>query len=92
MKSSKLRKITREFNRYRAPECIAKTLKNEEDKLLILFSGTFSFSCCFDEHFEDYRRMLKDANENYKIEKVIKERNSFIVLYQKLSNTACNSL
>ncbi|MEM2934956.1 MAG: hypothetical protein QXF32_01140 [Candidatus Thermoplasmatota archaeon] len=92
MKSSKLRKITKEFNRYRAPECIARTLKNEKNKLLILFSGTFSFSCCFDEHFEDYRRMLKDANENYKIKKVIKEKNSFIVLYEKLSDTVCDSL
>jgi len=92
MKPERLRAINRRFNRQRTPECRAKTIKNEEDMMVVVFSGTAIFSCCFDEHFEDYRRMLKEVNENYEIEKVIKCKNSFIVLYKKLSDAVCNPL
>ncbi|MBC7081046.1 MAG: hypothetical protein H5T44_02195 [Thermoplasmatales archaeon] len=91
MNSNKLRKITREFNKHRAPECFARTLRNGRNNLVIVFSGTSSFSCCFDEHFEDYRQLLKEENENYEIEKVIRIGNAFVVTYKKLPDTACNS-
>ena len=60
MDDKKLRNITREFNRWRYPECRARTIKNDDEKLIIQFDGTFSFSCCFDEHFEDFRIMLEE--------------------------------
>jgi len=91
MNRNKLRKITRKFNRYRAPECCAKTLKNDEEKLIILFTGTSISSCCFDEHFEDYRIMLKEEG-NYKIEEIIGGGNFFVVVYRKLPDGVCNPL
>jgi len=63
MDDKKLRNITREFNRWRYPECRARTIKNDDEKLIIQFDGTFSFSCCFDEHFEGFRIMFEEKGE-----------------------------
>ncbi len=69
MKSSILRKITRRFNKFRNPECKATTIRNSEVELEVEFTGTTSgFACCFDEHFIDYKYMLKD---NFKMDFII---------------------
>ena len=83
MEEKKLRRITREFNRWRYPECRARTIKNEEDEIIIKFDGTFNYSCCFDEHFEDYRIMLEEEGEKYTIEEVKQIGNKFIVRYKR---------
>jgi len=86
MDDKKLRNITREFNKWRYPECRARTIKNEEDKLIMQFDGTFSYSCCFDEHFEDFRIMLEEKGEEFKITEVKHIGRKFVVRYEKEAN------
>lgn len=86
MQPSKLRKISREFNKYRYPECKVRIIKNSNEKLVAEFSGTACFSCCFDEHFEDYGLMLKEEGETYRIEGMEKKEGKFIVTYSKVRN------
>ena len=86
MDPKKLRKASREFNRYRAPECKVKTIKNTKDRLVVKFEGTgASFYCCYDENFIDYLYYLKDhTGESMKIKDVRQPTpNSFIVIYEK---------
>ncbi|KPJ51057.1 hypothetical protein AMJ40_01165 [candidate division TA06 bacterium DG_26] len=81
-----LRRVTREFNRYRAPECRARTVRNGEDRLVVEFSGTAAhFACCFDEHFVDYGYYLKDvAESDFEIEKIERMKNGwFAVTYRR---------
>ena len=83
MEAAKLRGITRRFNRYRFPECRARVIKNGGNSLVVEFDGTANFFCCFDEHFEDYRIMLKDHGEEFKIEEVKEKGGKFMVRYKK---------
>lgn len=80
--------LIKKFNNVRKPECFAKTIKNDEKFLLIEFSGsTASFSCCFDEYFNDFTYLFKDEiGLNLEI-KDIKRRNlnKFLVKYKILN-------
>ncbi len=84
MKASKLRSITREFNRYRFPECRAKAKRLGEDEIVVEFDGTANFFCCFDEHFEDYRILLEEHGEKFRIEGMEEKGGKFIVHYKKV--------
>ncbi|MCD6473980.1 MAG: hypothetical protein J7K47_03630 [Thermoplasmata archaeon] len=83
MDDKKLRNITKEFKKWRYPECRARTIKNEEEKLIVQFDGTFSYSCCFDEHFEDFRIMLEEKGEEFKITEVKHIGRKFVVRYER---------
>jgi hypothetical protein len=82
--ASILRKVTTRFNRYRAPECRARVLLNEDPLLVVEFTGTrAATSCCFDEHFVDYTYYLKDISGiEFQIDEVdLTERGRFVVTY-----------
>lgn len=85
MNSNILKKLIRKFNSMRFPECKAKTIKNNENELIIEFSGSVaSYSCCFDEHFEDLKYLFED-NGNIKLyidEINRKNEEKFIVKYK----------
>ena len=83
MDKKKLIGIVKEFNRWRYPECRAKTIKNDDEKLIMQFDGTFSYSCCFDEHFEDFRIILEEKGEKFKITEVKHIGEKFVVRYEK---------
>ncbi|MCX8095531.1 MAG: hypothetical protein N3D74_05040 [Caldisericia bacterium] len=89
MNSIFLRKLIKKFNSMRYPECKAKTIKNSKDELIIEFSGTVaSYSCCFDEHFNDLKYFFED-NGNIKlyIDNVKRKDNEkFIVKYKYKQN------
>ncbi|MEO0091640.1 MAG: hypothetical protein ABIK61_02890 [candidate division WOR-3 bacterium] len=81
-----LRKVSTEFNRYRFPECKAKTLLNKRDILKVKFSGTkANFACCFDENFQDFKYYLNDiANCSFIITNIVKTKNNnFVVTYRR---------
>ena len=85
MESNILRKVTREFNKYRYPEARARVLLNKNDYLVVEFTGTkASFACCFDENFIDYKYYLKDiAHKDFNIIKILrKAEDRFLVLYK----------
>ncbi len=84
MKPEILRKTTREFNRYRAPECRVKTVKNTENELIVRFEGTgANFFCCYDENFVDFLYYLKDhGGKSFKIHDVREKKPGvFLVVY-----------
>ncbi len=86
MDSSTLRKVTAIFNRYRAPECRARVVQNKPPFLVVEFSGTrAALSCCFDEHFVDYRYYLKDfSGIEFQIDQVdMTKRGRFVVTYRR---------
>ena len=70
LNSASLKAISRRFNRYRSPECRTKAIENKKGCLIVEFSGTNISSCCFDEHFEDYRQILEEHGEKIQIEKI----------------------
>jgi len=74
-----LRSVTREFNKYRSPECKAKVLFNGNEILGVVFSGTKLYlSCYFDENFIDYRYYLKDiSGKDFAIINIIKKIKHF---------------
>ncbi len=76
--------VSRKFNRYRSPECKAKVLRNKDRYLVVEFSGTNISSCCFDEHFEDYRQILEEYKGKFQIEKIEEKIDRFIVYYKKI--------
>ncbi len=85
MKDQELRKVTKEFNYYRSPECRAQILFKREDIIKIKFSGTKAgYACCFDENFQDFRYYLRDiAKVEATIEKIKRTKNNnFIISYK----------
>jgi hypothetical protein len=85
LESKLLRKVTKEFNKYRYPEAKAKILVNRDDILVVEFTGTkASFACCFDENFIDYQYYLKDiAGKDFKIVNILrKTEDKFWVFYK----------
>lgn len=90
MNSYLLSNIVKKFNKTRKPECIVKTIENNDKFLKVKFTGTTaSYSCCFDEHFNDFRFLLNDeSNIEIRIED-IKRRNlyDFLVIYKILKKT-----
>lgn len=78
-------KVVRKFNKIRKPECYGKTVKNENNSLLMEFSGsTAPYSCCFDEHFNDFSFMLEEQFGVKFIIEDIKRRSldKFLVSYK----------
>ncbi|MBC7194919.1 MAG: hypothetical protein H5U37_04610 [Caldisericia bacterium] len=88
MNSILLRKLIKKFNELRNPECKAKTIKNKEDELVLEFTGsTASFSCCFDEHFEDLRYFFEDKGGiKLFIEDVKRENEEKFIVKYKIKN------
>jgi len=62
------------YNRYRAPEAVAKLLTVEGDEFEVEFSGPFRFSCCFYDYIDDLRYELEDLG--VKVEVVSVEENT----------------
>lgn len=89
--AKQLRRITLEFNKYRAPECKARVLLNKDNTLTVEFTGTkASHACCFDENFIDYQYYLKDlAKKSFEINKIKRKApERFMVIY-KLEMRRC---
>lgn len=86
METKKLRKVVREFNKYRNPECKARTVRNKDDELVVEFSGSVaSYACCFDENFIDFKFYIEDiADENMEIKEIKRVKSDkFVVKYAK---------
>ena len=86
METKKLRKVVREFNKYRNPECKARTVRNKDDELVVEFSGSVaSYACCFDENFIDFKFYIEDiADEKMEIKEIKRVRSDkFVVKYAK---------
>jgi len=86
MEAKKIKKVTREFNKYRAPESKARVVLNKDSTLKVEFTGTkASYVCCFDENFIDYSYYLKDlANKDFQIMQIKRKApERFLVTYKQ---------
>ena len=86
METKKLRKVVREFNKYRNPECKARTVRNKDYELVVEFSGSVaSYACCFDENFIDFKFYIEDiADEKMEIKEIKRVKSDkFVVKYAK---------
>ncbi|MCM8819955.1 MAG: hypothetical protein NC925_04075 [Candidatus Omnitrophica bacterium] len=89
MESKVLKIVTRKFNFYRAPECKAKVISQNNGIVKVEFSGTkASFACCFDENFIDYQYYLKDyGGKDFSIRKIERKNpERFIIFYEEVKN------
>ena len=83
-----LSNVIKKINKFRKPECIAKTVKNGNDFLEVEFSRTSTpFSCCLDEYFNDLSILLENVSGvKFKISDIARKNiNNFLVTY-KINN------
>ncbi len=66
-----LKKALSEYNRYRAPEAIAKLKNSSKDKFVIEFVGSYCHTCGFYDYFEDLQIILEDLGLRTKISSII---------------------
>jgi len=55
-----LEKAIEKYNKYRAPEAIARVLEINEDSFLVEFRGPFYYTCGFYDYFDDFKYVLLD--------------------------------
>jgi len=55
-----LRRAVELYNKYRAPEAIARVLEVRDDRILVVFEGTFCNTCGVNHWVEDLKYVLED--------------------------------
>jgi len=55
-----VRKAEELYNRYRAPEAVARVLKIDGDRVVVRFTGSFHYSCGLYDWLEDMKYVLED--------------------------------
>ncbi len=86
MGKGELKKVEKEFNFYRDPECHAEIIDAGEDEIKVEFSGTVaSYACCFDENFIDFQFYVLDfVGEEIEVKEIKREKSDkFIVTYSR---------
>lgn len=66
----KVVKAINKFNKYRAPEAVAKLLSLNKKSFKIQFSGPFCRSCGFYDYFDDMKISLEEVGLKARIEKI----------------------
>lgn len=70
------RKAEELYNRYRAPEAVAKVVTVGDDKIAVEFYGTFCETCGLYDWIEDMKYVLKDLlKTNVDLVEVIEDSN-----------------
>jgi superoxide reductase len=62
----KVRKTIKEFNRYRAPEVVARMVSTNEE-FRIKFTGPYCKTCGFYDYFDDFKVFLEEIGLKVKI-------------------------
>ncbi|RLG86518.1 MAG: hypothetical protein DRO39_02945 [Thermoprotei archaeon] len=55
-----VRKAEELYNRYRAPEAVARVLKIDGDRVVVQFTGSFHYTCGLYDWLEDMKYVLED--------------------------------
>ncbi len=58
--SNKIRKAIIKYNKYRAPEAIAKVIKNEDNLVYVKIEGTFCETCGLYDWIEDLKYVFEE--------------------------------
>ncbi|MBS7247355.1 MAG: hypothetical protein QXN15_09630 [Candidatus Jordarchaeales archaeon] len=73
--------VIREYNKYHAPEAIAKLVQVGGNWFIVLFSGSFCFSCGVYDYIDDLRVLLEDFGLNVHIDHSEKSDEGILVLF-----------
>ena len=65
-----LKKTIEEYNKYRAPEIIARLISIDNSKFRIEFTGHFCFTCGFYDYFDDFRFLLEELKVKAEITEI----------------------
>ncbi len=73
----KIRRAVELYNRYRAPEAVARVAEASEDKIVVVFEGSFCRTCGVVDWIEDFKYVLEDIGVKAELVKVVEPRNPF---------------
>lgn len=82
----------KEYNKYRAPEAVARLFEWKRNKVKIKFEGPFCKSCGFYDYFDDFKILLKDRNINVRVGRIKEIENGAIVEFKILEGKLINTL
>ena len=78
----KIEKAVEEFNKYRAPEAVAKLLALNEESFKIEFTGPFCRACGFYDYFDDFKIFLEEIGSKTEISQIEETKNGAIVTFK----------
>ncbi len=65
------------YNRYRAPESVARLVRIEGDKVIVEFSGSFCRTCGINDWVEDFKFVLEDLGAEAELLEVVEPDDPF---------------
>jgi hypothetical protein len=71
-----------EFNKYRAPEAVAKLVSVDSGSFKIEFTGPFCQACGFHDYFDDFRIFLEEIGPQAEIMQIEETNSGAIVTFQ----------
>jgi hypothetical protein len=77
-----VKKTVEEYNKYRAPEAIANILNIENDRVVVIFRGSFCETCGVYDWVEDLKYELENFNVNADIISIKEEKNQRIAVFR----------
>lgn len=72
---NKIRKALEAYNKYHAPEAVAKLLEVKDCVIKVVFTGSFCFTCGVRDWIEDLLYVFKDLGVDVDLEKVLEPVN-----------------
>lgn len=67
----------RVYNKYRAPESIAKLLEIRGDEVIVWFEGSFCLTCGINDWVEDFKYVLDDLGGEAELLEIIEPDDPF---------------
>lgn len=68
-----------EYNRYRAPEAVARLLRIDDRSMTLEFTGSFCATCGFYDYFDDLRVMLEERGLRCRVSSIKETEDGTIV-------------
>lgn len=84
-------KAVEEFNRYRAPEAVAKLLTIDTSSFKIEFTGPFCHACGFHDYFDDFKIFLEEIGPRAEIKQIEEAKSGATVTFQQKKSGARGS-
>lgn len=72
-----VRRAIEQYNRYRAPEAVAKLVAIRGDEVIVRFEGSFCRTCGINDWVEDFKYVLEDMGVESDLVKVIEPEDPF---------------
>ena len=70
------------FNKYRAPEAVAKVIDVREGEIVVEFKGTFCKTCGFYDYFDDFSLFLEEVGVKNKVSEVEEVEDGAVVKFR----------